>query len=179
FVFSSRRRHTMSNRDWSSDVCSSDLTVAGLEDGRVAVLENLRFNPGETAKDDAERRAFATQLADLGDAFVSDGFGVVHRKQASVYELATLLPAAAGELVLDEVESLRKVTDQPERPFVVVLGGAKIADKLGVIDSLLGKADRILIGGGMAYTFQKAKGHEIGRSLLDESKIDVVREYME
>ncbi|HLQ81281.1 MAG TPA: phosphoglycerate kinase [Brachybacterium sp.] len=158
---------------------SAQETVAGLEDGRVAVLENLRFNPGETAKDDAERRAFATQLADLGDAFVSDGFGVVHRKQASVYELATLLPAAAGELVLDEVESLRKVTDQPERPFVVVLGGAKIADKLGVIDSLLGKADRILIGGGMAYTFQKAKGHEIGRSLLDESKIDVVREYME
>ena len=158
---------------------SAQETVAGLEDGRVAVLENLRFNPGETAKDDAERRAFATQLADLGDAFVSDGFGVVHRKQASVYELATLLPAAAGELVLDEVESLRKVTDQPERPFVVVLGGAKIADKLGFIDSLLGKADRILIGGGMAYTFQKAKGHEIGRSLLDESKIDVVREYME
>ena len=158
---------------------SAQEVVAGLEDGRVAVLENLRFNPGETAKDDAERAAFATQLAALGDAFVSDGFGVVHRKQASVYELATELPAAAGELVLAEVESLRKVTDQPERPFVVVLGGAKIADKLGVIDSLLGKADRLLIGGGMAYTFQKAKGLEIGRSLLDESKLDVVREYME
>ena len=158
---------------------SAQEVVAGLADGQVAVLENLRFNAGETAKTDEERLAFARELAALGDAFVSDGFGVVHRKQASVYELATLLPAAAGALVLGEVESLRKVTDSPERPFVVVLGGAKIADKLGVIDSLLGKADRILIGGGMAYTFQKAKGLEIGRSLLDESKLDVVREYME
>ncbi|MGP9537046.1 phosphoglycerate kinase [Brachybacterium sp. AOP43-C2-M15] len=158
---------------------SAQDVVSGLEDGQVAVLENLRFHPGETAKDEAERLAFATELAALGDAFVSDGFGVVHRKQASVYELATLLPAAAGELVLGEVESLRKVTDSPERPFVVVLGGAKIADKLGVIDALLGKADRILIGGGMAYTFQKAKGLEVGQSLLDESKVDVVREYLE
>jgi phosphoglycerate kinase len=158
---------------------SAQETVAALENGQVAVLENLRFNAGETAKDDAERLAFARELAALGDAFVSDGFGVVHRKQASVYELATLLPAAAGELVLREVEALRKVTDSPERPFVVVLGGAKIADKLGVIDALLGKADRILIGGGMAYTFQKALGHEVGKSLLDESKLDVVREYME
>ena len=158
---------------------SAQEVVAGLADGQVAVLENLRFNPGETSKQDEERLAFARELAALGDAFVSDGFGVVHRKQASVYELATLLPAAAGALVLGEVEALRKVTDSPERPFVVVLGGAKIADKLGVIDSLLGKADRILIGGGMAYTFQKAKGLEIGRSLLDESKLDVVREYME
>ncbi|NMA77140.1 MAG: phosphoglycerate kinase [Actinomycetales bacterium] len=158
---------------------SAQEAVNGLADGQVAVLENLRFNAGETAKQDQERLAFARELAALGDAFVSDGFGVVHRKQASVYELATLLPSAAGELVLGEVESLRKVTDSPERPFVVVLGGAKIADKLGVIDSLLGKADRILIGGGMAYTFQKAKGLEIGQSLLDESKLDVVREYMQ
>jgi phosphoglycerate kinase len=158
---------------------SAQETVAGLGEGQVAVLENLRFNAGETAKTDEERLAFARELAALGDAFVSDGFGVVHRKQASVYELATLLPSAAGELVLREVDSLRKVTDSPERPFVVVLGGAKIADKLGVIDALLGKADRILIGGGMAYTFQKALGHEVGRSLLDESKLDVVREYME
>ena len=158
---------------------SAQETVAALDDGEVAVLENLRFNAGETAKTDEERLAFARELAALGDAFVSDGFGVVHRKQASVYELATLLPAAAGELVLREVEALRKVTDTPERPFVVVLGGAKIADKLGVIDALLGRADRILIGGGMAYTFQKALGHEVGRSLLDESKIEVVREYME
>lgn len=154
-------------------------TVGALEEGRVAVLENLRFNAGETAKDDAERLAFAEKLAALGDAFVSDGFGVVHRKQASVYELATLLPAAAGELVLREVEALRKVTDEPERPFVVVLGGAKIADKLGVIDNLLGKADRILIGGGMAYTFQKAQGLEVGKSLLDESKVEVVKEYLD
>ena len=158
---------------------SAQEVVAGLQDGQVAVLENLRFNPGETAKQDEERLSFARELAGLGDAFVSDGFGVVHRKQASVYELATLLPSAAGELVLGEVESLRKVTDSPKRPFVVVLGGAKIADKLGVIDSLLGKADRILIGGGMAYTFQKAKGLEVGQSLLDESKLDVVREYMQ
>ena len=158
---------------------SAQETVAALGDGQVAVLENLRFNAGETAKTDEERLAFARELAALGDAFVSDGFGVVHRKQASVYELATLLPAAAGELVLREVDALRKVTDSPERPFVVVLGGAKIADKLGVIDALLGRADRILIGGGMAYTFQKALGHEVGLSLLDESKIDVVREYME
>ncbi|MEE1617517.1 phosphoglycerate kinase [Brachybacterium sp. J153] len=158
---------------------SARSVVDALEDGRVAILENLRFNAGETAKDDAERLAFAEQIAALGDAFVSDGFGVVHRKQASVYELATLLPAAAGELVLREVEALRKVTDEPERPFVVVLGGAKIADKLAVIDNLLGKADRILIGGGMAYTFQKAQGLEIGKSLLDESKIDVVAEYLQ
>ena len=143
------------------------------------MLENLRFQTGETAKDEAERRAFAEQLAALGDAYVSDGFGVVHRKQASVYELATLLPSAAGELVLREVEALRKVTDEPERPFVVVLGGAKIADKLGVIDNLLGKADRILIGGGMAYTFQKAQGLEVGQSLLAESKVEVCGEYLE
>lgn len=153
--------------------------VGALAEGRVAVLENLRFQTGETAKDEAERRAFAEQLAALGDAYVSDGFGVVHRKQASVYELATLLPSAAGELVLREVEALRKVTDEPERPFVVVLGGAKIADKLGVIDNLLGKADRILIGGGMAYTFQKAQGLEVGQSLLDESKVEVCGEYLE
>lgn len=153
--------------------------VNSLDEGGIALLENLRFNPGETAKDEAERRVFAQALADMGDAFVSDGFGVVHRKQASVYELAQLLPSAAGELVLKEVESLRKVTDEPARPFVVLLGGAKVADKLAVIDNLLGKADRILIGGGMAYTFQKAKGYEVGMSLLDEEKVDTVREYME
>ncbi|UQN30839.1 phosphoglycerate kinase [Brachybacterium kimchii] len=154
-------------------------TVDGLADGRVAILENLRFNPGETSKDEGERRAFAEQIAALGDAFVSDGFGVVHRKQASVYELAQLLPSAAGELVSSEVEALRKVTDDPERPFVVILGGAKIADKLGVIENLLTKADRILIGGGMAYTFLKAQGHEIGKSLLDAERVDTVRQYLE
>ncbi|PWH05766.1 phosphoglycerate kinase [Brachybacterium endophyticum] len=153
--------------------------VEGLVDGGVAVLENLRFAAGETSKDADERRAFAEGLAALGDAFVSDGFGVVHRKQASVYELAELLPAAAGELVNAEVEALRKVTDDPERPFVVVLGGAKIADKLGVIENLLTKADRLLIGGGMAYTFLKAQGLEVGTSLLDEERVDTVRQYLE
>lgn len=153
--------------------------VAGLQDGEVALLENLRFNPGETSKDEAERLAFARELAALGDAFVSDGFGVVHRKQASVYELATLLPAAAGELVLGEVEALSRVTTEPQRPFVVVLGGAKVADKLAVIENLLDKADRLIIGGGMAYTFLKAKGWEIGDSLLDEEKVDTVRGYIE
>ncbi|WP_038370547.1 phosphoglycerate kinase [Brachybacterium phenoliresistens] len=152
--------------------------VSALEDGRVAVLENLRFNAGETAKDESERTAFARELAELGDAFVSDGFGVVHRKQASVYELAQLLPAAAGELVGREVEALRKVTDTPERPFVVILGGSKVSDKLGVIDTLLTKADRILIGGGMAFTFLKAKGWEIGTSLLDGDQLETVRGYI-
>lgn len=154
-------------------------TVAGLQDGQIAVLENLRFNAGETSKDQAERHAFAEQLAALADAYVSDGFGVVHRKQASVYDVATLLPSAAGQLVLGEVEALRRVTDDPARPFVVILGGAKVSDKLGVIESLLHKADRILIGGGMAFTFLKAQGHEIGTSLLDADQLDTVRGYLE
>lgn len=153
--------------------------VGALQDGQVAVLENLRFNPGETSKDESERSAFADQLAAFGDAFVSDGFGVVHRKQASVYDLAQKLPAAAGLLVQKEVESLRRVTENPERPFVVILGGAKVADKLGVIENLLGRADRILIGGGMSYTFQKALGYEVGGSLLDEEKIDACGQYLQ
>lgn len=154
-------------------------TVAALGDGQIALLENLRFNPGETSKDDAERHAFAEQLASLADAYVSDGFGVVHRAQASVSDVATLLPAAAGSLVLTEVEALRKVSENPERPFVVILGGAKVSDKLGVIESLLTKADRILIGGGMAFTFLKAQGHEIGTSLLDADQLDTVKGYIE
>ncbi|MBV7432178.1 phosphoglycerate kinase [Dermabacteraceae bacterium P13115] len=158
---------------------SAKEVVAALKDGEVAILENIRFNKGETSKDEAERAAFAAELAELADVFVSDGFGVVHRKQASVYDVAKLLPAATGSLVLNEVESLRKVTDNPERPFVVILGGAKVADKLGVIENLLDKADRILIGGGMSYTFQKALGHEVGKSLLDESQIETVKGYME
>ena len=158
---------------------SAQETVASLADGEIALLENIRFNAGETTKDEAERRAFAEQLAALADAYVSDGFGVVHRKQASVYDVAQLLPAAAGSLVRNEVESLRKVTDDPERPFVVILGGAKVADKLGVIENLLTKADRIIIGGGMAYTFLKAQGHEIGKSLLDAEQVDTVKGYME
>ena len=157
---------------------SAKQTVESLGDGDVAVLENVRFNAGETSKDQAEREAFAKELAALADAFVSDGFGVVHRKQASVYDVAKLLPAAAGSLVEKEVASLRKVTDEPARPFVVILGGSKVSDKLGVIDNLLGKADRLLIGGGMSYTFQKALGHEVGKSLLEDDQVETVKGYL-
>ncbi|MGW9449341.1 phosphoglycerate kinase [Streptomyces sp. NPDC055632] len=153
-------------------------TVAGLGNGQVAVLENLRFNPGETSKDDAERGAFADRLAALADLYVGDGFGAVHRKHASVYDLPARLPHAAGYLIATEVGVLRKLTDDVERPYVVALGGAKVSDKLGVIDHLLEKADRILIGGGMAYTFLKAQGHEVGISLLQEDQVPAVQEYL-
>jgi phosphoglycerate kinase len=154
-------------------------TVAGLADGQVALLENVRFNPGETSKDDAERGAFADQLAELADAFVSDGFGVVHRKQASVYDVAQRLPHAMGRLVSTEIEVLRRLTEDPQRPYVVMLGGSKVSDKLGVIDNLLGKADRLLIGGGMVFTFLKAQGHEVGRSLLEDDQLDICRAYLD
>jgi phosphoglycerate kinase len=154
-------------------------TVAGLSDGQVAVLENVRFNAGETSKDERERGAFADQLAELADAFVSDGFGVVHRKQASVYDVAQRLPHAMGQLVATEIGVLRRLTEEPERPYVVVLGGSKVSDKLGVIDNLLGKADRLLIGGGMVFTFLKAQGHEVGKSLLEEDQLDTCRSYLE
>jgi phosphoglycerate kinase len=157
---------------------SAQAAVAGLADGQVALLENVRFNPGETSKDDAERGAFADQLAALGDAFVSDGFGVVHRKQASVYDVAQRLPHAMGGLVAAEIEVLRRLTESPERPYVVVLGGSKVSDKLAVIDNLLGKADRLLIGGGMVFTFIKARGHGVGKSLLEEDQVDTCREYL-
>jgi phosphoglycerate kinase len=157
---------------------SARSTVDALSDGQVAVLENVRFNAGETSKDDAERGAFADQLAALADAFVSDGFGVVHRKQASVYDVAQRLPHAMGELVATEIGVLRRLTEEPERPYVVVLGGSKVSDKLGVIDNLLGKADRLLIGGGMVFTFLKAQGHEVGRSLLEEDQLDTCRAYL-
>ncbi|MFC6285123.1 phosphoglycerate kinase [Nocardioides sp. GCM10027113] len=153
-------------------------TVAGLEDGQVAVLENVRFNAGETSKVDEERAAFAGELAKLADAFVSDGFGVVHRKQASVYDVALRLPHAMGQLVAAETEVLRRLTVDPERPYVVVLGGSKVSDKLGVIDNLLGKADKLLIGGGMVFTFLKAQGHEVGRSLLEEDQLQTCRDYL-
>jgi len=153
-------------------------TVAGLTDGDVAMLENLRFNPGETSKDDAERGAFANQLAELADAYVSDGFGVVHRKQASVYDVAKRLPHAAGGLVLTEVEVLQRLTRDPQRPYVVVLGGSKVSDKLGVIENLLRTADRLLIGGGMVFTFLAAQGHEVGSSLLERDQLDTVRGYL-
>lgn len=152
--------------------------TAALSDGQVAVLENVRFNAGETSKDDDVRGAFADQLAALGDAFVSDGFGVVHRKQASVYDIALRLPAAVGGLVEAEVAVLRRLTETPERPYVVVLGGSKVSDKLGVIDNLLDKADSLLIGGGMVFTFLAAQGLEVGASLLEEDQLDVARQYI-
>ena len=157
---------------------SARATVDALEAGEVAVLENVRFNEGETSKDDAVRGAFADQLAALADVFVSDGFGVVHRKQASVYDVAQRLPHAMGDLVAAEIDVLRRLTENPERPYVVVLGGSKVSDKLGVIDNLLGKADRLLIGGGMVFTFLKAQGHEVGRSLLEEDQVETCREYL-
>ncbi|MEP7160107.1 MAG: phosphoglycerate kinase [Dermatophilaceae bacterium] len=153
--------------------------VGALKDGEVALLENLRFNPGETSKVDAERGAFADQLAAFADVFVSDGFGVVHRKQASVYDVATRLPHYAGGLVGAEVEVLKRLTEDPARPYAVVLGGAKVADKLAVIENLMKTADRLLIGGGMAYTFLAAKGYEVGKSLLDAEKIDTCARYLE
>lgn len=152
--------------------------VAALEDGDVAIIENLRFNPGETSKDDAARRAFAEELASLGDALVSDGFGVVHRKQASVYDLAEILPSAAGFLIEKEVDVLDRLTESPERPYTVVLGGSKVSDKLGVIEHLLPRVDRLLIGGGMLFTFLAAQGHKVGSSLLEADQLDTVREYM-
>ncbi|MEU6411200.1 phosphoglycerate kinase [Microbispora sp. NPDC046933] len=158
---------------------SAQSVVAGLQDGQVALLENLRFEPGEESKDDAVRGEFAGKLAALAELYVGDGFGAVHRKHASVYDLPKRLPHAAGDLVLAEVEVLRKLTEDPARPYVVVLGGAKVSDKLGVIANLLSKVDRLLIGGGMAYTFLKSQGHEVGKSLLQEDQIDQVKGFLE
>jgi len=157
---------------------SAQEAVAALEDGDIAVIENLRFNAGETAKDDATRRAFAEELAALGDVLVSDGFGVVHRKQASVYDLAEILPSAAGYLIEKEVDVLDRLTENPERPYAVVLGGSKVSDKLGVIAHLLPRADKILVGGGMLFTFLAAQGHKVGKSLLEVDQIDTVKGYI-
>jgi phosphoglycerate kinase len=153
--------------------------VSGLADGDVGILENVRFEPGETSKDDAERGALADRLAAFADVFVSDGFGVVHRKQASVYDVAQRLPHAAGELVRTEVEVLGRLVEEPKRPYTVVLGGSKVSDKLGVIDNLLGVADVLLIGGGMVFTFLAAQGHPVGRSLLEAEQVDAVRGHLE
>ncbi|MDW4572353.1 phosphoglycerate kinase [Microbacterium sp. M3] len=157
---------------------SAHEAVAALADGDVAIIENLRFNPGETAKDDAARRAFAEELAALGDVLVSDGFGVVHRKQASVYELAEILPSAAGFLIEKEVDVLDRLTENPERPYAVVLGGSKVSDKLGVIEHLLPRVDRLLVGGGMMFTFLAAEGHKVGSSLLEQDQLDRVKGYI-
>ncbi|MEU7713765.1 phosphoglycerate kinase [Micromonospora chalcea] len=158
---------------------SARSTVAGLADGQVALLENLRFNKGETSKDDAERGAFADQLAALGDAYVDDAFGAVHRKHASVHDVPARLPHVAGRLVLREVEVLSRLTGEPERPYVVVLGGSKVSDKLAVIEALLPTVDRLLIGGGMCFTFLKAQGHEVGTSLLEKDMVETCRNLME
>ena len=157
---------------------SATSTVAGLADGDVALLENVRFEPAETAKDEAERAVLARDLAKLGDVYVGDGFGVVHRKQASVYDLPRLLPHAAGDLVTAEVAVLRRLTENPARPYVVALGGSKVSDKLGVIGNLLGLANRVLIGGGMVYTFLAALGHEVGTSLLEADHIESCRQIL-
>jgi phosphoglycerate kinase len=152
--------------------------AAQLSDGEAALLENVRFEPAETSKDGAARNAFAARLATLADVYVGDGFGALHRKHASVYDLPGLLPHAAGQLVLAEVAVLRQLTAEPARPYVVVLGGAKPSDKLGVIGNLLGRADRLLIGGGMGYTFLAARGYEVGRSLLEADQIPQVAALM-
>lgn len=152
--------------------------VAALADGEVLVLENLRFNPGETSKNEAERTAFAGELAAFADVVVSDGFGVVHRKQASVYELEALRPSAAGLLIAAELDVLDRLTENPERPYTVVLGGSKVSDKLGVIAHLLPRVDALLIGGGMLFTFLAAQGHKVGSSLLEADQIDTVKGYL-
>ncbi|CAG7641001.1 phosphoglycerate kinase [Rhodococcus opacus] len=158
---------------------SARSTVAGLADGEIALLENVRFEPAETAQADQVRAARAEQLATLADAFVSDGFGVVHRKQASVYDIARCLPSAMGDLVAAEITVLERLTEEPAGPYVVALGGSKVSDKLGVIDNLLEKADKLLIGGGMAYTFLAARGFEVGTSLLEPDQVDTCRRYLE
>ncbi|WP_449289059.1 phosphoglycerate kinase [Micromonospora arida] len=158
---------------------SARSTVADLADGQVALLENLRFNAGETSKDEAERGAFADQLAAFGDAYVDDAFGAVHRKHASVFDVPARLPHVAGRLVLREVEVLSKLTGDPERPYVVVLGGSKVSDKLAVIEALLPTVDRLLIGGGMCFTFLKAQGLEVGTSLLEKDMVDTCRNLLE
>jgi phosphoglycerate kinase len=157
---------------------SATATVAGLADGDVALLENVRFEPAETSKEEPERLRLARELAKLGDVYVGDGFGVVHRKQASVYDLPKLLPHAAGDLVTAEVAVLGRLTENPAHPYVVVLGGSKVSDKLGVIGNLLGLADRVLIGGGMVYTFLAALGHEVGTSLLEADHIESCKEIL-
>lgn len=158
---------------------SAKATVASLGEGEVTLLENLRFNAGETSEDDAERGAFADELAGLADLYVGDGFGAVHRKHASVYDLPARLPHGAGYLIATEVGVLRKLTEDVKRPYAVVLGGAKVSDKLGVIDHLMTKADRILIGGGMVFTFLKAEGYEVGDSMLQEDQLGTVRGYLD
>lgn len=168
----------------ATDVVGEDARAKAeaLGDGQVLVLENVRFDARETAKDDAQRGAFADELAALtGDrgAYVDDAFGAVHRKHASVFDIAHRLPAYLGDLVERELEVLTKVVSHPERPFVVVMGGSKVSDKLAVIDNLIGKADALLIGGGMVFTFLAAQGHSVGGSLLERDQIGTVADYLD
>ncbi len=165
---------------FASDTVGSEAqgAVKALARGGVVVLENLRFNPGETSKDAAERAAFAAKLAEFADFFISDGFGVVHRKQASVYELAQALPSAVGLLIEKELDVLTRLTSTPERPYAVVLGGSKVSDKLGVIDHLLPTVNKLLVGGGMVFTFLAAQGYKVGASLLEVDQIDTCKEYL-
>ena len=165
---------------FSSDTIGVQAKAASklLEDGGVALIENLRFSPLETSSDQSEREEFAKSLAELGDVLVSDGFGVVHRKQASVYELAKLLPSYAGLLIEREVEVLRSLTENPQRPYCVVLGGSKVSDKLAVIENLLPKVDKLLVGGGMVFTLLAAKGHDVASSLLESDQLETVRGFL-
>ena len=162
---------------FTGEVTGDSVTTAAesLKAGEVLLLENIRFNAAETSKEDSERAAFAADLAHLADFYVGDGFGAVHRKHASVFDLPKLLPHAAGTLVAAEVQVLKRLTQNPERPYGVVLGGAKVSDKLGVIENLLGKVDVLAIGGGMVFTFLKAQGKEIGTSLVEAEMLDVVK----
>ena len=162
---------------FNGEVTGSAVTPAAksLKAGEILLLENIRFSPAETSKEESERGAFAGELAKLADFYVGDGFGAVHRKHASVFDLPKLLPHAAGTLVAAEVHVLKKLTQNPERPYGVVLGGAKVSDKLGVIENLLGKVDVLAIGGGMVFTFLKAQGKEIGTSLVEAEMLDVVK----
>lgn len=157
---------------------TASAAVSDLSDGEVVLLENLRFSAAETSADASERRRFAERLAAFGEAFVSDGFGVVHRQQASVYELAQLLPSAAGRLVAAELDVLQRLTTDAARPYTVVLGGSKVSDKLGVISHLLERVDTLLIGGGMVFTFLAAQGHDVAASLLEADQLDTVRGYL-
>ena len=156
----------------------ADSAKAALVPGQILLLENIRYEAAETSKDEAERAAFAAQLATGMDLFVSDGFGAVHRKHASVYDIAKILPCAAGFLVAAEIEVLKKLTENPDRPYGVVLGGAKVSDKIGVIKNLLGKVNVLAIGGGMLFTFLAAQGHEIGKSLVEVDLIEEVKKLL-
>jgi len=166
---------------FATDVIGADAvaTVTAQADGDIALLENLRFEAAETSKDDAERGEFADRLAQFADVYVGDGFGALHRKHASVYDVPQRLPHYAGGLVLREVEVLRTLTESPQRPYVVVLGGSKVSDKLGVIEALLPRVDRLLVGGGMCFTFLKARGREVGDSLLEAHQVDTCRKLLE